>query len=140
MGPLYTPFDEFLQQSDVITLHCPLTAATQNLIGEPEFARIDQGGRRPLIVNTARGGLVDEAALVAALKAGNISGAGFDVVTKEPLPADHPFNEVLSHPAFILTPHVAWASDKAIQCLADQLIGNIVAFVEGRPAHVVAPQ
>ncbi|RDK02840.1 D-2-hydroxyacid dehydrogenase [Paraburkholderia lacunae] len=140
MGPLYTPFDELLQQSDVITLHCPLTAATRNLIAEPEFARIAKGRRRPLIVNTARGGLVDEAALVAALKAGTISGAGFDVVTQEPLPEDHLFNEVLGHPAFILTPHVAWASDEAIQCLADQLVENIVTFVEGRPAHVVTPQ
>ncbi|HEX7910835.1 MAG TPA: D-2-hydroxyacid dehydrogenase [Paraburkholderia sp.] len=137
MGPLYTPFDELLQQSDVITLHCPLSASTRNLIGEPEFARIAQGKRRPLIINTARGGLVDEAALVGALKAGTISGAGFDVVTQEPLPQDHPFNDVLGHPAFILTPHVAWASDEAIQCLADQLVDNIVAFVEGRPVHVV---
>ncbi|MFM0287034.1 D-2-hydroxyacid dehydrogenase [Paraburkholderia megapolitana] len=139
MGPLYTPFDELLRQSDVITLHCPLTPATRNLIGEPQFALIERGGRRPLIMNTARGGLVDEPAVVAALKAGHIAGVGFDVVTTEPLPADHPFNEVLDHPAFILTPHVAWASDEAVQCLADQLIGNIVAFVEGRLAHVVTP-
>jgi len=140
MGPLYTPFDDVLRQADVITLHCPLTAGTRNLIGEPEFERIDQGRRRPLIVNTARGGLVDEAAFVTALKAGKISGGGFDVVSQEPLPADHPFNDVLGHPAFILTPHVAWASDEAIQCLADQLIDNIVAFVQGRPVHIVTPQ
>ncbi|WP_233859829.1 D-2-hydroxyacid dehydrogenase [Paraburkholderia sp. HD33-4] len=140
MGPLYTPFDELLEQSDVITLHCPLTPATRNLIGEAEFTRIGEGRRRPLIVNTARGGLVDESALVAALKSGKISGAGFDVVTEEPLTAGHPFNEVLGDPAFILTPHVAWASDEAIQSLADQLIGNMVAFVEGRPVNVVTAQ
>ncbi|RDU97708.1 D-2-hydroxyacid dehydrogenase [Trinickia dinghuensis] len=140
MGTLYTPFDDLLVQADVITLHCPLTPATRDLIAAPEFARIKEAGRKPLIVNTSRGGLVDETALVAALKAGDIAGAGFDVVTQEPLPAEHPFNEVLGHPAFILTPHVAWASDEAIQCLTDQLVDNISAFVDGQPVNVVTPK
>src|SRR6476661_2371802 len=78
MGPLYTPFEEVLRTSDVITLHCPLMPATRNLIGAPEFAQMT---RKPIILNTARGGLVDEEALVEALEAGRIGGAGFDVAT-----------------------------------------------------------
>lgn len=135
MGPLYTPFQEVLETSDIITLHCPLTPATRDLIGEAEFLQMK---RKPLLINTARGGLVNEHALVDALAAGMISGAGFDVVTQEPMPSDHPFQAILSHPAFILTPHVAWASDEAIQGLADQLIDNITAFYNGTPANVVS--
>ncbi len=134
MGSLYTPLREVLETSDILSLHCPLTAATRNLIDEPEFLQMR---RKPLLINTARGGLVNEAALVAALKSGLISGAGFDVVTQEPMPASHPFQEVLGHPGFLLTPHVAWASDEAIQALADQLVGNIAAFQAGNPRNVV---
>jgi phosphoglycerate dehydrogenase-like enzyme len=101
MGPLYTPFEEVLRQSDIITLHCPLLASTRNMIAAPEFAQMQ---RRPLLINTARGGLVDEQALADALKQGQISGAGFDVVTTEPPPPDHPFMRLLDLPNFILTP------------------------------------
>jgi len=134
MGPLYTPFDDVLRRSDVITLHCPLTPATRNMIDAPEFAQME---RQPLIINTARGGLVAETALCDALEAGQISGAGFDVVTIEPPPADHPFMRLVGRPDFILTPHVAWASREAIQGLADQLMENIELFWRGTPRHVV---
>jgi glycerate dehydrogenase len=130
----YVPLGALFEESDIITLHCPLKAETRNLIDAAAFGRMK---RRPLLINTARGGLVDEAALVGALQSGAISGAGFDVVTEEPLPADHPFQAILSHPAFILTPHVAWASDEAMQALADQLVENIAAFYEGRPRNAV---
>jgi len=133
MGPLYTPFDEVLRVSDIITLHCPLTPQTRNLIGEREFALM---ARKPLLINTARGGLVDEEALVQALQAGRIAGAGFDVVTQEPPPAGHPFERLAGAPNFILTPHVAWASDEAVQALADQLMDNIDAFWAGKPRNV----
>jgi glycerate dehydrogenase len=136
MGPLYTPFEDVLRQSDVITLHAPLMPSTQNLIGAPEFAQME---RRPLLINTARGGLVDEGALYEALVNRQIAGAGFDVVTTEPPPADHPFMRLLDLPNFILTPHVAWASREAIQALADQLIENIELFQRGTPRHVVNP-
>jgi glycerate dehydrogenase len=136
MGPLYTPFDEVMRTSDVITLHCPLMPSTQNMIAEREFALME---RRPLLINTARGGLVDEHALVAALDQGRIGGAGFDVVTQEPPPPDHPLMKAASRPNVILTPHVAWASQEAIQSLADQLIDNIEAFWSGAPRNVVAP-
>ena len=134
MGPLYTPFETILAESDVITLHCPLMPQTRNLIGAVEFAAMR---KRPLVINTARGGLVDEAALAEALKKGQIAGAGFDVVTKEPIPADHPFMALMDRPDFILTPHVAWAGREAIQTLSDQLIDNIEAFVAGKPRNVV---
>lgn len=134
MGPLYTPFEEVIANSDVITLHCPLTPATRDMIGADEFAAMR---RRPLIINTARGGLVNEKALADALQAGQISGAGFDVVSSEPMPEDHPFCALLQRPDFILTPHVAWASAEATQGLADQLVGNIESFIGGSPRNVV---
>lgn len=136
MGPLYTPFVEVMRTSDVITLHCPLMSTTRNLIGEREFALME---RRPLLINTARGGLVDEQALVAALDGGVIGGAGFDVVTHEPPPPDHPLMRIAGRPNVILIPHVAWASQEAIQSLADQLIDNIEAFWSGQPRNMVAP-
>ena len=93
--------------------------------------------RKPLLINTARGGLVDESAVEPALESGQISGAAFDVVSVEPPPASHPFMRLNRRHDFILTPHVAWASDEAIQSLADQLIDNIESFVAGQPKHLV---
>lgn len=135
MEPLYTQFEDVLRHSDIITLHCPLVPETRNMIAAPEF---DLMQRKPLIINTARGGLVDERALVLALREGKISGAGFDVTVQEPPPEDHPFMELRDAPNFILTPHVAWASDEAVQSLTDQLVDNIEAFVSGQPRNVVA--
>jgi len=134
LGPLYTPWDEVLETSDIITLHSPLMPATRNMIAMPEFRAMK---RRPLLINTARGGLVDEADLAAALREGLIAGAGFDVLTAEPPAADNPLLGLLDLPNFILTPHVAWASDEAMQTLADQLIDNIENFVGGQPSNLV---
>ncbi|VVE13099.1 D-2-hydroxyacid dehydrogenase [Pandoraea cepalis] len=134
MGPLYTPFEEVLAKSDIVTLHCPLMPSTRDLIGGNEFALMS---RKPLLINTARGGLVDEAAVGPALDAGLISGAAFDVVSVEPPPPNHPFNALLDRPDFILTPHVAWASEEATQGLADQLVDNIESFVAGEPVNQV---
>ncbi|HKX43925.1 MAG TPA: D-2-hydroxyacid dehydrogenase [Burkholderiaceae bacterium] len=134
LGPLYTPWQEVLETSDIITLHSPLTKETRGMLGMPEFEAMR---RRPIIVNTARGGLVDEAALVRALDAGLVSGAGFDVVDGEPPAADNPLMRAASRHNVILTPHVAWASDEAQQALADQLMDNIESFVGGRPTNLV---
>jgi len=134
MGPLYTPFEEVLQTSDVITLHLPLLPATRNMIAAPEFALM---AKRPLLINTARGGLIDEAALVAALKSGQIAGAGIDVTAGEPPAPDNPLLTLLDQPNFILTPHVAWASLEAIQGLVDQLLDNIDAAWRGEARNVV---
>jgi glycerate dehydrogenase len=134
LGPLYTPWQEVLETSDVITLHSPLTKETRGMLAMPEFEAMK---RRPIIVNTARGGLVDESALVRALDAGLVSGIGFDVVDGEPPATDNPLMQAAFRHNVIVTPHVAWASDEAQQALADQLIDNIEHFVDGRPTNLV---
>jgi glycerate dehydrogenase len=124
-----TSFDETLRASDILTLHCPLTDETRSLIGTAE---LEQMKRRALLINTARGGLVDEAALAEGLRVGLIAGAGFDVLSSEPpREGGNPLLD-LKLPNFILTPHVAWASREAMQALADQLVDNIEAFKEGK--------
>jgi glycerate dehydrogenase len=126
-------FEEVLRQSDIITLHCPLTPETRGLIGAAELEMM-----RPtaLLINCARGGLVDEGALAAALRAGRIAGAGFDVLADEPPRAGNPLADL--HLAnFIQTPHIAWASLEAMQMLADSVVDNIEAFIRGEPKNVV---
>jgi glycerate dehydrogenase len=132
-GVEFTPFEEVLTRSDVISLHVPLIAETRHMIGIEQFRKMK---RTAILINTARGGLVDEQALVQALEEGLIAGAGFDVLSKEPPKEGNPLLN-LRRPNFILTPHVAWASDGAMQFLADQLIDNIEAFVRGRPQNLV---
>jgi glycerate dehydrogenase len=132
-GVTFTPHEQVLAESDVISLHCPLMPATRNLIDMAAFRKMK---RNALLINTARGGLVDEAALIQALEEGLIAGAGFDVLTVEPPTNGHPLLEV-RRPNFILTPHVAWASDGAMQYLADQLIDNIDRWAAGKPQHLV---
>ncbi|WP_018701340.1 D-2-hydroxyacid dehydrogenase [Amorphus coralli] len=134
MGPLYTPFDEVMRTADVITLHCPLMPATRHMISDREFALMK---RRPLLINTARGGLVDEAALERALEGGLISGAGFDVATTEPPGPDQVMRRLAVRDDVILTPHVAWASSEAVQAVADQVTAMIEAFAAGDPINVV---
>lgn len=132
----YLPFERLIREADVISLHCPLTDATRHLIGAPELAAMKPTA---ILINTARGGLVDEAALADALRARQIGGAGFDVLTEEP-PVANPLlaPDLLDAGNFILTPHVAWSSREAMQTLADQLIDNIEAFVAGAPRNRVA--
>src|ERR1700732_4710324 len=133
-GGVFTPFDEVLAESDVISLHLPLSTGTRDMIGIEQLRKMK---RTAILINTARGGLVDEQALAQALKDGLIAGAGFDVLSKEPPKEGNPLLD-LHLPNFILTPHVAWASDGAMQFLADQLIDNIEAFVRGSPQNLVS--
>jgi glycerate dehydrogenase len=135
LGPLYTPFDQVLEESDIITLHCPLTPQTRNTLAMAEFRKMK---KRPLIINTARGGLVDEADLVAALDQGLVSGIGFDCLTSEPPRPDNPLMAIANRSNVIITPHVAWASDEAMQALWGQVVGSIEAFAAGRPRNVVS--
>ncbi len=130
----YSDFDTVIAQSDVITLHLPLNEATRHMISTREFEMMK---RSAILINTARGNLVDEAALEAALVTGRIAGAGFDVLGVEP-PREGNRLLDLKLPNFILTPHVAWGSRQAMQILADQLVDNIEAFVAGQPRNVVA--
>ena len=134
LGPLYTPFEEVLESSDIITLHCPLMPGTRNMLAMPEFRRMQ---RRPLLINVARGGLVNEEDAVAALDEGLIAGLGFDCLTSEPPREDHPFLAIMERPNVIVTPHVAWASEEAMQTLWDQLVGTLEAFHRGEPRNLV---
>lgn len=135
--PGYTAFATVLAEADALSLHCPLTAETTGLIAAAELQAMKSSA---ILINTARGGLVDEAALIQALREGWIAGAGFDVVTAEPPPVGHPMlsPELLALPNFMLTPHVAWSSQPAMRALADQLIANIEAFVAGQPQNQLA--
>ena len=132
--PGYTAFASVLHESDVITLHLPLNGQTRHLIGAAELALMKP---HALLINTARGGLVDEAALADALNSGRIGGAGFDVLTVEPPSQGNPLLD-LDLPNFILTPHIAWSGREAMQSLADQLIANIEAYAAGTPQNRVA--
>lgn len=134
LGPLYTPWNEVLETSDIITLHSPLTPETRNMIAMPEFRQMR---RKPLLINTARGGLVVEEDLERALDEGLVSGAGIDVTLPEPPPADGPLMRMAKRWNVIVTPHVAWASDEAQQTVADQLVDNIENFVAGKPTNLV---
>jgi glycerate dehydrogenase len=127
------PLAELLRVSDVVTLHLPLNDATRHMIAAPELASMK---RTALLINTARGGLVDEAALADALRAGVIGGAGFDVLSQEPPRAGNPLLD-LDQPNFILTPHVAWASAGAMQTLADMLVDNLEAYAAGAPRNTL---
>jgi glycerate dehydrogenase len=127
------PLPELLATSDVVSLHLPLTEQTRHMIAARELASMK---RSAILVNTARGGLVDEAALAEALENGVIAGAGFDVLSKEPPLPDNPLLK-LRLPNFVLTPHVAWASGGAMQTLADMLVDNIEAWAAGTPKNVV---
>ncbi len=127
------PLDELLPQADVLSLHCPLTPETRNLIGARELGLMK---RDAILINTARGGIVDEQALADALRAGRLGGAGFDVLTEEPPVRG---NVLLDPeiPNLIVTPHSAWASRETRQRLVDELVRNVQAYLDGRPHNLV---
>ena len=118
----YTAFEDVLSQSDVISLHCPLTPATRGLLGRAQFAKM---ARKPLIINTARGALISELDLARALELGHVSGAALDVLTMEPPAEGNPLLALTDRPNVLITPHVAWASDEAMRTLVAQLFANI---------------
>lgn len=129
----YVSFDEAIRSADVVSLNCPLTPQTANMIGEAELQQMKPGA---ILINCGRGGLVDEAALVAALKYGQIGGAGFDVLTQEPPLDGNPLLKARL-PNLIVTPHIAWASQEAANRLFDILLDNINRFVAGNPQNLV---
>lgn len=131
--PGRTAFAEVIRESDVLSLHCPLTPETRGLIGKEELAVMKPTA---ILINTSRGGLVDEAALADALVAGRLGGAGLDVLSEEPPRSGNPLLD-LRLPNLIVTPHVAWASEAAMQALADQVIANIEAWQRGEPKNLV---
>lgn len=127
------PLAELLPQVDVLSLHCPLTDQTRHLIGAPELGLMRPGS---LLLNVARGGIVDEQALAAALGSGHLGGAGVDVLSQEPPSSGNPLLD-LDLPNLLLTPHIAWAGRKARQTLLQQMAENIRAFLAGSPCRVI---
>jgi glycerate dehydrogenase len=121
------PFTTILRTADVVSLHCPLTRETHHMIGARELKLMKPGA---LLINTARGGLIDGAALAAALKAGTIGGAGIDVLPVEPPGADEPLLAA-DTPNLLVTPHVAWAANEARQRALEQVAENVKAFLSG---------
>ncbi len=119
--------DEMLPELDVLSLHCPLTDATRGLVSRERLARMKPDA---VLINTARGALVDTAALAVALKSGRLGGAGIDVLEREPPPHDHPLLDP-AIPNLIVTPHVAWAAREARQRCLDELALNVESFLAG---------
>lgn len=128
------PLAELLPAADILSLHLPLTPETTDLISTKEFLLMK---RSALVINTARGGLVNEKALVAALDEGLIAGAGFDVLTEEPPKNGNPLIDT-KRPNLIVTPHCAWGSREARQRLLDDVAASIEAFIDGEPRNRVA--
>jgi phosphoglycerate dehydrogenase-like enzyme len=133
IGSRAVSFDELLASADVISLHVRLSEETRNMIGAPQFARMKRGA---IVINTARGGLIDEDALVHALNSGQVAGAGLDVFAREPLPAGHPF---LTMENVVMTPVSAWSTVDASARMINQSIENVAQFLEGAPVNVVNP-
>ncbi|MFO8023874.1 2-hydroxyacid dehydrogenase [Thiohalophilus sp.] len=123
------PLSEMLQKADIVSLHCPLTEETRHLIGAEQLALMKPGA---LLINTARGGIVDESALYEALREGRLGGAGVDVLAQEPPVQDHPLL-CAQLDNLIVTPHIAWASRAARQRLLDQVADNIAGYLNARP-------
>ncbi|MGG4663286.1 D-2-hydroxyacid dehydrogenase [Providencia vermicola] len=134
MGPLYTPFEDIIAQSDIISIHCPLLNSTRDLISYSEFSQMKSSC---ILINTARGGIVNEDALYDALINKKILGAGFDVCISEPPEKESQIMKLTQLSNFILTPHISWASFEAIQILSDMMMDNIEAFLSDHPQNLV---
>lgn len=123
--------DELLAEADFLTLHCPLTDTTRKIINKETLSKMK---KTAYVINTSRGGTIDEAALAEALHAGTIAGAGIDVLDGEPMREDHPFFDA---PNCIITPHVAWASFEARRRLVNIVYENLKAYIDGAPINNV---
>ena len=127
----YVNLDELLEKSDIISLHCPLFPETERIINAHSIARMKDG---VMLVNTSRGGLIDEEAVSAALHKGKIRCAALDVVSTEPITEENP---LLTAPNCILTPHIAWAPVESRQRLMDIVVANVKSYLNGKPQNVV---
>ena len=130
-GVEFVPFADLLKESDVLSLHCPATPQTRGLIGAEALAQMKPGA---ILLNTARGALVDEAAVTAALRSGQLGFYGADAFATEPLPEDSPLRK---EPHALLTPHIAWTTKEALQNLMDITTRNLRTFLDGNGEHIV---
>ncbi len=130
----YLAFEEIIETSSVISVNCPLLPETKDIIGWRELKKMREDC---ILVNSSRGGIINEADLVRAIKEKRIAGAGIDVVSSEPPSFSHPYYSILSYPNFILTPHVAWVGLSAMKRAWSQVIENIENFKKGKPTRVV---
>ena len=124
-----------MSTADIVSVHCPLTPQTENLLNLETFRSMKNSA---IVINTARGAVINEADLCKAIKEEMIAGAAIDVLATEPPAKNHPYLQLLSRPNFILTPHIAWASTEAMQTLSDQMIKNIENFVDEKPSNIVS--
>lgn len=127
-------FDTLLAESDILSLHCPLTDRTQNLMNAEAFAKMKNTA---ILINVARGPVVDEQALFDALTSGQIAAAGLDVLVKEPIAADNPLAKIKDSTKLLITPHMAWASREARMRCAKEVYLNIKSFLAGEKRNVV---
>lgn len=127
----YVDLDALLAESDVVTLHCPLTPETQNLINAENIAKMKDGA---ILLNTARGPAIDEQAVADALRSGKLRGAAVDVISREPMERSNP---LLGAPNCIITPHMAWAPIESRQRIMDCTVRSIQAFLDGAPVNTV---
>jgi glycerate dehydrogenase len=132
--PGYVRFETLLAQSDIITLHCPLNEATRGMIGHAEIARMKPG---TMLINTARGPLINEQAVLDALESNHLGGAALDVLSIEP-PVNAPALLALHHPNLIITPHITWANEDGVSRLMQGIIANLNAYHQGQPINVVS--
>lgn len=128
-------FEQVLKDADVLSLHCPLADDTRHLIGAAELARMKPAA---ILVNVARGGIVDEQALADSLQGARLAGAVVDVLSVEPPGPDNPLLQLAAHPGLLLTPHIAWASQQAMATLAEEVVRNIEAYFQGAARNRVA--
>lgn len=130
---IHVPFETLLRESDIVSLHCPLTEETAHLINRNTLQLMKSTA---ILINTARGGVMDSAAVAAALRNGTIAACGTDVLEVEPMRADDPLRDI---PNCLITPHIAWAPQQTRERLVDMVAENITAFQNGVPIHVVNP-
>ena len=129
-------FDELLRESDVVSLHCPLTEETDGIFNDDAFEKMKSSA---ILINTARGGLVNDQALIKAIENKSIAGAAIDVLDQEPPDSDHPLMKK-NYKNLIITPHIAWAARESRQRALDRIADNVEAYQRGKPINVVKPK
>ena len=131
VGASYVTLEELLQKSDIVTLHCPYTPETHQIINKDTIAQMKDGA---ILLNTARGGVINEEAVAAALRSGKLRGAAVDVVSAEPIRETNP---LYTAPNCIITPHMAWAPKESRQRIIDSMVKSIDGWLTGKAVHVV---